>query len=65
MAESKKSKPTMKDVTRLAGVSQTMVSFVINNNPDASIPQESKERARNRHHKTGNTYSTSFHEGRL
>ncbi len=44
MAESKKSTPTMKDVARLAGLSQTTISFVINNNPDVSIPQETKDR---------------------
>jgi len=44
MAESKKRKPTMKDVAKLAGVSQTTVSFVINKNTNASIPEETKER---------------------
>ena len=34
----------MKDVAKLAGVSQTTVSFVINNNPDIKIPAETKER---------------------
>lgn len=40
----KKRLPTMKDVAKLAGVSQTTVSFVINNTPDAGIPEETKER---------------------
>ena len=44
MAKQKKRKPTMKDVARLAGVSQTTVSFVINNNTNVSIPEETKER---------------------
>ncbi len=34
----------MKDVAKLAGVSQTTVSFVLNNTPDAGIPQETKDR---------------------
>jgi LacI family transcriptional regulator len=34
----------MKDVAQLAGVSQTTVSFVINKNPDVSIPDETKNR---------------------
>jgi LacI family transcriptional regulator len=44
MTKNKKRKPTMKDVAKLAGVSQTTVSFVINNNPDTGIPEETKER---------------------
>jgi LacI family transcriptional regulator len=44
MTENKKRKPKMKDVAKLAGVSQTTVSFVINNNPDGGIPEETKER---------------------
>ncbi|HEX2909762.1 MAG TPA: LacI family DNA-binding transcriptional regulator [Chloroflexia bacterium] len=37
--------PTMSDVARLAGVSRTTVSFVLNNNDiSASIPEETKER---------------------
>ena len=40
----RKRPPTMKDVAKLAGVSQTTVSFVINNTPDAGIPPETKER---------------------
>lgn len=42
MKQQKKRNPTMYDVARLAGVSQTTVSFVINNNPN--IPDETKER---------------------
>ncbi len=34
----------MKDVAKLAGVSQTTVSFVINKTPDTGIPQETKDR---------------------
>jgi LacI family transcriptional regulator len=34
----------MKDVARLAGVSQTTVSFVINKNTNVSIPEETKDR---------------------
>src|SRR5690242_4506625 len=37
-------KPSMYDVARLAGVSQTAVSFVVNDVPDANIPQETKDR---------------------
>jgi LacI family transcriptional regulator len=44
MTEQKKRKPTMKDVARLAGVSQTTVSFVINKNPDVKFPEETKDR---------------------
>jgi LacI family transcriptional regulator len=36
--------PTMNDVARLAGVSQTTVSFVVNNAPNVSIPEETRER---------------------
>ncbi len=39
--------PTMQDVARLAGVSQTTVSFVLNDAPyAANIPEETKERIR-------------------
>jgi LacI family transcriptional regulator len=34
----------MQDVARLAGVSQTTVSFVVNDTPNANIPQETRER---------------------
>jgi LacI family transcriptional regulator len=34
----------MYDVARLAGVSQTTVSFVVNNVPDTNIPQETHDR---------------------
>jgi LacI family transcriptional regulator len=36
--------PTMKDVARLAGVSQTTVSFVLNNLAEAGIPDETQQR---------------------
>ena len=39
-----KRSPTMKDVARLAGVSQTTVSFVINNLSEAGIPDETQQR---------------------
>ena len=42
MAKNRKRAPRMVDVAKLAGVSQTTVSFVINGNPD--IPDETKER---------------------
>jgi len=42
MSKQKKHNPTMNDVARLAGVSQTTVSFVINDNPN--IPPETKEK---------------------
>ena len=34
----------MYDVARAAGVSQTTVSFVVNNVANANIPQETRER---------------------
>lgn len=37
-------RPSMKDVAKLAGVSRTTVSFVINKVPDANIPPETQER---------------------
>lgn len=40
----KRKRPSMKDVAVLAGVSQTTVSFVINNTPNTSIPDETKVR---------------------
>jgi LacI family transcriptional regulator len=39
-----KRRPSMRDVARVAGVSQTTVSFVINDVPDAHIPKATKER---------------------
>jgi LacI family transcriptional regulator, galactose operon repressor len=36
--------PTMNDVARLAGVSQTTVSFILNKTPNISIPEETRER---------------------
>ncbi len=38
------SRPTMTDVAKAAGVSQTTVSFVLNNRADANIPQETRAR---------------------
>jgi LacI family transcriptional regulator len=40
----KHKRPSMYDVARLAGVSQTTVSFVVNNVPDTNIPEETRER---------------------
>src|SRR5919106_3191837 len=37
-------RPSMRDVARVAGVSQTTVSFVINDVPDAHIPKATRER---------------------
>lgn len=36
--------PSMSDVARLAGVSQTAVSFVLNDTPGSNIPPETRER---------------------
>ncbi len=41
---SKLKKPSIQDVARLAGVSPTTVSFVVNDVQDTSIPQETKDR---------------------
>ena len=38
--------PSMHDVARLAGVSQTTVSFVVNNVDRANIPEETRDRIR-------------------
>lgn len=40
----KKRRPSMSDVARLAGVSRTTVSFVLNDVPYANIPDETRER---------------------
>jgi LacI family transcriptional regulator len=40
----KAKKPSIYDVARLAGVSQTTVSFVVNDVPDANIPQDTRDR---------------------
>jgi LacI family transcriptional regulator len=37
-------RPSMYDVARAAGVSQTTVSFVVNETPNANIPDETRER---------------------
>jgi len=43
--ESKSSRrPSMSDVARRAGVSQTTVSFILNDTPGSNIPQETRER---------------------
>src|SRR5437764_15227856 len=41
---SKRKPPSMYDVARVAGVSQTTVSFVVNNVPNTNIPQETRDR---------------------
>lgn len=40
----KPKRPSMYDVARAAGVSQTTVSFVVNDMPNANIPRETRER---------------------
>ena len=40
----KPKKPSMHDVARLAGVSRTTVSFVVNDVPNANIPDETRQR---------------------
>lgn len=44
MTSTEKRSPTMKDVAMLAGVSQTTVSFVLNNLAEAGIPEETQQR---------------------
>jgi len=45
MSEASRNKrPSMSDVARLAGVSQTTVSFILNDTPGNSIPPETRER---------------------
>jgi len=41
---SKRRPPSMYDVARAAGVSQTTVSFVVNDAPNSTIPQETRDR---------------------
>ena len=41
---SKRKAPSMYDVARVAGVSQTTVSFVVNDVPNTNIPQETRDR---------------------
>lgn len=43
----KKTKPTQADVAIRAGVSQAMVSYVLNNNSELSIPMETRQRILN------------------
>jgi len=40
----KRKAPSMYDVGRVAGVSQTTVSFIVNNVPNVNIPQETRDR---------------------
>ena len=37
-------RPTQADVAKLAGVSQAMVSYIVNNNPNVTVPDETRER---------------------
>jgi LacI family transcriptional regulator len=41
---SKRKRPSMYDVARVAGVSQTTVSFIVNNVSNITIPQETRDR---------------------
>jgi LacI family transcriptional regulator len=43
-ASPKTKRPSMSDVARLAGVSRTTVSFVLNDVPHANIPEETRKR---------------------
>lgn len=40
----KRKAPSIQDVAKLAGVSRTTVSFVVNSTPNTNIPQETQER---------------------
>jgi len=42
--ESRSRRPTQYDVARLAGVSQTTVSHILNNNAWISVPEETRQR---------------------
>ena len=42
--QTKSKRPSMHDVARLAGVSQTTVSFVMNKGDGANIPQETRDK---------------------
>jgi LacI family transcriptional regulator len=44
MAVMRKKRPTQFDVAQLAGVSQAMVSYVLNDNPNISVPNETRQR---------------------
>lgn len=46
MKQPKANRPSMYDVAKAAGVSQTTVSFVVNDVADANISQETRERVR-------------------
>ncbi len=43
-SSTRRKRPTQADVARLAGVSQAMVSYVFNNNPTFSVPEETRQR---------------------
>lgn len=42
-----KRRPTMKDVAKVAGVSQSTVSLIVNEKPNANIPESTRERVWN------------------